>query len=269
MNAELPLERARHLRELPGEPLPEACSRLYAGDDFCERLLPEAEELRRLAEQAADRGLRFTFLTPYCTEDGMENLKRAFGVLAPFGCEVVVNDPGVLRVLNRDFQSLTPVLGRLYTSLLLPPYFDDRRVFGRGGALRSFRMAKLNLSDSYFSFLKTNRISRAEFDNVFAPPLFGDRFSSEGIKLSLYLPFTYISTTRRCLFAPERGVSTKLALLGCARGCLEQRMLLEGGHYPDRRIHVIGNAQFLKNGSGWWAHDWRKWGVDRVVDFAR
>lgn len=263
------VEKGIHVPSFSEAGPPEGYERLYFGDDFCERLIPTVPALEKILEFTGSNNKKVTLLTPYCTGKGLEALRPVLEVLAGYGAgaEVVVNDLGVLNVLNRDFPQLPAVLGRLYTSMLLHPYFKCPPLFGpKNGILKFFR-EKFRVAAGYFEFLRANRITRVEFDNVFASPLFAHQFLAEGFKVSLYYPYTYLTTTRRCLFAGRNKVSNKLALLGCARECLDYALRLRDNRSPEREIAVRGNAQFIHN-------DWRGfaarcgvWGVDRLVKF--
>jgi len=91
--------------------------RLYFGQEFCERLLPTRSQLDEMQERARELGLAFTLVTPYVTEEGLEQVEALVGHLS--GCdsraEVVVNDWGVLYWLRETHPDLVPVLGRLLT----------------------------------------------------------------------------------------------------------------------------------------------------------
>ncbi|MDP7294889.1 MAG: hypothetical protein QGG24_06170, partial [Vicinamibacterales bacterium] len=65
-------------------------TRVYLGNEFCERLIPSVQLLERAHTAAAERGLALTLLTPYVTDDGIDRLRpllsRLEGLagLAPF-----------------------------------------------------------------------------------------------------------------------------------------------------------------------------------------
>ena len=59
----------------------EECDRLYFGHEFCQRLLPKAEELHRAAGHAEENGLAFTFMTPFVTNAGMKLVRELTAAL--------------------------------------------------------------------------------------------------------------------------------------------------------------------------------------------
>ena len=65
--------------------------RVHFGVEFCERLLPSKKELQETRAEVAGRGLPFTFVTPYVTEDGLQKVQTLLKLL-PDGTEVVFND---------------------------------------------------------------------------------------------------------------------------------------------------------------------------------
>ena len=94
--------------------------RVYFGDEFCERLLPNAGELAGVMEQVADAGRFFTLVTPYVTEAGLVQVAELLKMLPP-ATEVVFNDWGVFRLLRTEHPDLTPVMGRLLTKIKRGP----------------------------------------------------------------------------------------------------------------------------------------------------
>lgn len=264
------VEKGIHVLSFPGpEPL-SGYGRLYVGDDFCERLTPDVPELEKVLKFARNNGKRLTLLTAYHTNKGLEKLKPVLEILnsRESAAEVVVNDLGVLRILNRSFTNLAPVLGRLFTLTLVHPHFRNRRVFNPDGEALEFFRSRFRLSKEYFDFLSENRIRRVEFDNIFALPLFAEDFIKRGMAVSFYYPFTSLTTSRRCLFAGKKAVSSKFALLGCKKECLEYKLILRAPAL-EYEIFVKGNAQFLRCGNHLdIAAICEKWGVDRLVTFS-
>src|SRR6185369_1773187 len=79
-------------------------SRWVYGNEFCEHLIPAPGKLEQVIGAASERGLPLTFLTPYCSDAGIEALIPLFDLLSSTtDSEVVFNDWGVLNVLRRDF----------------------------------------------------------------------------------------------------------------------------------------------------------------------
>jgi len=263
------VEKGLHVLSFSGsEPL-KGYGRLYIGDDFCERLTPDAAGLGKILDFIRHSGKRLTLLTAYYTEKGLENLKPVLETLnsCGLGAEVVANDLGVLRILNNSFPNLIPVSGRLNTSILMHPFFSDWRIFNPDGKIREFYRKRFCPADEYFEFLRENRIRRVEFDSIFALPLFAERFVREDVAVSLYHPFTYFTTSRRCLFAGRKAFSSKFALLGCKKECLDYRLVLQNRSLG-QKIFVKGNAQFICRKPDWdIPAECEKWGVDRIIEF--
>ena len=90
-------------------------SRLYFGNEFCQNLLPSIEDLRYALNFASKRGIPFTLVTPFVTDQYLptiEGLIHEIDRLKPQS-EVVFNDFGVFHMLNRLDCQLLPVMGRL------------------------------------------------------------------------------------------------------------------------------------------------------------
>ena len=92
-------------------------NRLYYGNEFCERLIPSTSQLRQILYYVKRNKLDFSFVTPYVTNCGFKRLNSLFELLKNLGisCEIIVNDWGVLNLINYKYPNLKPVLGRLLT----------------------------------------------------------------------------------------------------------------------------------------------------------
>src|SRR6185436_7072689 len=53
-------------------------TRCAYGNEFCEHLIPSAEQLKAVLTAAHDREMSVTFLTPYVSDAGIESLKPLF-----------------------------------------------------------------------------------------------------------------------------------------------------------------------------------------------
>ncbi len=194
------VESAKVIEELFGRI---ALSRIYFGNEFCQHLIPPPSLLARICSAAQVKGLGFTLLTPYVTDEGLERLSPLFEFLADREerSEVVINDWGVLRLLRREFPRLTPVLGRLMNKMLRDPlataYYAPH---ARTPKPALFALRRSNLTvPIYQAFLKRSGIRMVEVDNVVQG--IDMDFKSSGLAAALYVPYGFVATGRICLFA--------------------------------------------------------------------
>ena len=91
--------------------------RIYFGNEFCEKLIPAVAEVEKVRDYCKKNKTGFSLVTPYVTDAGMAKLDKLFSFLLGNGesCEVIVNDYGVLSLINEEYPVLRPVLGRLLT----------------------------------------------------------------------------------------------------------------------------------------------------------
>ena len=175
-------------------------SRLYFGIEFCERLIPDAADLKKVISFVNEKKIDFTLVTPYVTEDGLERVERLLGTLAETkpGSEVVFNDWGVFQVMDEKYPGLIPVLGRMLNKMKRGPRLLNVLDKIPEESVRYYRSPGITVP-KVREFLLKNRITRVEFDNL----LQGIDLERTGdeIKKTLYLPFAYITTTRLCLTA--------------------------------------------------------------------
>ena len=146
----------------------EPYSRLYFGNEFCQRLLPQPGELDAALAWAQARRMAFTLVTPYVSGEALSALDVLFQRLArcaEASFEVVVNDWGVLHLLTegRWKGAFIPVLGRLLTKQRRDPRIPILRSLPEAARqhLKSANIDAPPLSD----FLRSRGIERVELDN--------------------------------------------------------------------------------------------------------
>ena len=169
--------------------------RVYFGNEFCERLIPDSQDLKSVINFSRERRISLTYVTPFFTEFGLRLVGEAFKQLekSGFDAEVVINDWGALQLLKgRNFKIL---LGRILTKQKRDPRIQDLMDSLTPAQKEYYQGSNLD-SPGFLEFLEENRIERVELDNliqgIFIPPLKGK------IKASLYYPYIYVSTARRC-----------------------------------------------------------------------
>lgn len=234
--------------------------RVHFGVEFCERLLPAKKELQETHAEVAGRGFAFTFVTPYVTEDGLQKVRGLLKLL-PDGAEVVFNDWGVFKLLHEQFPQLVPVLGRLLTKIKRGPRimkFIDQLP---KDALDHLRSTNLGVP-RYTDFLFANNICRAELDN----PLQGLNLGGipAQLKLSLHIPFAYVSTTRFCLTANCDAPDKKgfIGVFPCGKECRRYTFFLDNAAMTTMLIRK-GNTIFFRNTTV--QPELRESHIDRVI----
>jgi hypothetical protein len=176
-----------------------AFTRVAFGTEFCENLIPGPASVREIVDAARARGLALTFLTPYVGNQGLERLKQ---VLPLVEGEVVFNDWGVLNLLRREFPRLKPVQGRLLNKSLrdprITPLWGATAQAAPGESVEALRRGNLD-NPSYTNFLLRMGVDAVELDNL--PQGTDLSFAERGMRVSVYLPFGFISTARVCMAA--------------------------------------------------------------------
>lgn len=239
-------------------------SRLYFGNEFCQRLIPSLKELKKVLNFSQENNLDFTFVTPYVTNGGLDNLKSLLPFLSKQNpCEVVINDWGVLRLINKNYQNLKPVLGRLLGKQKRGPRIMNVWDKLPKTAKEYFRQTSITVP-RYRNFLKERGIRRIELDNLLQGIDLGFNAKKEGIYVSLYLPYAYVTTTRLCLTAncdkPE--YVDKIGIFPCHKECQKYTFELKHKAMPVTLI-LKGNTQFFKNEKI--PENLEKKGIDRIV----
>lgn len=173
-------------------------TRMYFGQEFCEKALPSQEELDKALILAEQLGMEFTLVTPYVTESGLVVVKELLKQLMRVQprAEVVVNDWGVLQTIAEDCPTLTPVLGRLLNKLLREPRMATHPNKPDGEALERFRTSSL-AGEPMQVLLEQYKVRRIELD--LSPQGLSKHLLDWGYQSSLYLPYGVIMTGRICL----------------------------------------------------------------------
>lgn len=225
-------------------------SRVYFGCEFCQRLIPTKRELQHMITIAREKDISFSLVTPYVTDEGLEKLSELFDFLSiewP-GCEIVVNDWGVLRLLSREYTSLTPVLGRLMNKMMRAPrvaqFYDVPHAPSH--ALRVLQQSSLT-APHYRRFLQDMGVNRVELDWLVQGIALD--FNTLGVKASIYVPFAFVATGRVCMTGSIHLPETKKFTPGspCHRECrwLGFQIVNANPHYdPDQVLYQFGNSVF-------------------------
>ena len=243
------------------DPLP-SVRRLYFGHEFCEKLLPDARDLARVADFCQAKGLRLTLVTPPVTQPGLARVGELLDWLEAHQAadEVVINDYGVLHLLRRRHPRLEPVLGRLMSKQQRDPRI--MRLLAGAGAPRPVDgrlVLDVALPDEAaalyratpLSAVRTQRLLRAlgvrrvELDN----PLHGFDYEGgdDGAAASLYVPFGVVATSRRCTADPRR-IARPFTdrLTTCVRDCRPTAFELSAEHIA-APLYRRGNTLFFRN----------------------
>ncbi len=200
---------------------------IYLGSEFCEELIPTKEKTAAFLNYCLKNKKRFILLTPPLTEKGLKKIIELLPLL-PLNCEIVFNDWGLLSSIKKH--QLTPRLGRLLLKVKREP-----RQTNNNELLKYLRTA--NLTEKIFQkYLLSNKINGIEFDNVWQGY---DAVLPEDLSNSLYLPYVYITTTKKCLFK-EKDL--------CYQHCQQKYITANLRNY-DEPLLINGNTQFYTNTS--------------------
>jgi hypothetical protein len=221
----------------------ESFSRVYFGNEFCQELIPSLEDLERVLQTLS--GLEFTLVTPFVTDEGLVRLSALFDRLSQDkrDTEVVFNDWGVFHLLKKSHSNLQPVMGRLLNKMKRDPRIGKLLHLLPGEDISYFKSSNLTLK-IFRDFLTASGVRRVEFDNLIQ----GFDLDYDGVDLSLYLPFAYVTTTRYCL-ANACDISQKKGVVGifpCKKECQRYTFFLKHKVMPVTLLRK-GNTLFFKN----------------------
>ncbi len=211
-------------------------SRVYFGNEFCQNLIPAKKELEEILDFVLSRNINFTFVTGLVTESTLSYLQELLAIISSRNpdAEIVINDWGLLGIVRK--YNLTPVIGRLLTKQRRDP-----RILNLKGRLTQEaleRSKSASIGTHLIRFLRSYSVERMEIDNLPQGINANEHINSEGMHLSLYFPFNYVTTSRQCVF---NNGSPK-----CAKKCKFSPILLRHRTMPIP-LYMKGNTIFLEN----------------------
>ena len=249
--------------------------RIYFGNEFCERLIPGVEVLKKAFSLADSGGKEFTFVTPFVTNAGLNRLEAPLEFLnSRRNVEVVFNDWGVLMLMRGRYTKLKPVLGRLLTKQRRDPriaeiFFGKRKTreifsadnkeklifFARSvpeTLFEHYQGSVINLP-AFQEFLLSQGVRRVEIDNL----AWEMKVTvNKKIGVSVYLPYGYVTTSRMC------GRLT-MSYAACKKECQKYFLRLDDDSLP-APFYGIGNTVFYESRVP--SDEYlSKLGIDRIV----
>lgn len=218
-------------------------SRIYFGNEFCQKLIPDVEETERVLDFVLSNNLNFTLVTSYVTDAGADRLRVLLRIISQRSprTEVVINDWGMLDVVKE--YDLKPIIGRL-----LIKQKRDPRITNLMGKLPKpmAECSKYASIDFYLSkFLKSKGIERIEIDNLLQG-LELDKAKTSSLLFSLYFPYGYVTTSRWCLFNGSNNIQDREFESQCQNKCNGKVIGLRHASVPVP-LYIKGNTVFFKN----------------------
>ena len=231
---------------------PEAApSRVYVGNETCERLLPTPQAIGSWVLSAREGRIALSLVLPPLSQDGLAKAEAAVRALEGVeDSEVVANDWGTVHRLRSRHPGLAIVLGRLTHKMLRDPrladYFDSPQapMSARSALCRSGELAP-----GFRALMERYGIGRREID-PFLQPLEEDEWEGRGERLSVHLPYQFVTMGRGCLpAAMHREGKGKFVAGGpcrteCAKYAVEFRVPVPGGNGAGTHLLSLGNALY-------------------------
>ncbi|MBN2484050.1 MAG: hypothetical protein JXD21_07620 [Candidatus Omnitrophica bacterium] len=240
-------------------------TRIYFGNEFCEHLIPSWEIIKEVLDTCHGSQRAFTLVTPMVTDKGISTLYSLFErlsdtpLMAGALYEVVANDIGVIQLLNQKFPSLQPIAGRL-----LSKQRRDPRIIGCVDPFGKNDLPLLGhsqFSPLFIEYLHKKNVHRVEIDNLLQG--INDTFIPEKLDVSLYFPYTYLTTSRMCFFNQSSTLVLKDAIFCRNHECQKYRHFELHHVRMPMPILLKGNTQFFENRV--FPDDVQKWGINRII----
>ncbi len=242
-------EKALLLRAVPDNPAPSGFDYIYIGDEFCERLLPDSKTIRSVANQCSGNSANLTLITSYLTGEGIDKLKILLDyiIIDSIACELVINDWGVLELLENYPGCFRVIAGRLLVSRYLSKFhYED---LGSEGAEIADEDFYYSFPRDFLAFLKNKDIIALEFNNSNHLLKTRGQLKENNLKSHIYLPYYYLNTSRYCSCA--RGYSSYMQNIDdtCNKEC-NSLVAIRRDKYLNTDILSRGNTHFVKEKMG-------------------
>ena len=176
-------------------------NRCYFGDEFCQFAFPTIEEWKRIIRTNLDKGKKLTIVTPSFNDDGLRMMDALLQEIRnadadnSMDTEIVCNEWGIVYMLKQKHAWVKRLAGRLLNKSIKEYRYseaDNSRMYTEDG-LKYIQQIAL-LDESHLAILDDYGIDKCEIDVL--PQ--GIDFLNNMKKLSVYLPFSFVSTGRQC-----------------------------------------------------------------------
>ncbi len=193
--------------------------RFYFGEEFCERLLPSVNSLKKVIEKARCLNKRVSLLTPPSTERALGKVRLLINLLRVED-EVIINDYGILNMVNKEFKNPI-VIGRILGRNIL----NNLVLAGK----------RQELIKEYLSLLSP-KIKRIEVDYFNIDKV--NIFLTKIVNFSFYKGPFFWALTRRCAFNMNSRTLDKFAY--CDKECLKYKAVIRN-KAVDKKFLLEGN----------------------------
>ena len=214
--------------------------RIRIGNEFCERLIPSANDLKKTIELADRRRLEPVLVLANLTDRGQEKACRILTALSR-PIEIIVNDWGSALLIAERFPQHTLIAGRLMCK-----HLKEARISKPKEPLPANWPVK---STQFVRVLGGLGIRRAEVD--LAPHTYVPEEKTTEIALTLHLGRGYSAKSHVCRVGSTNLANDKKFIPGhlCRRECLDYEITVSKLHYPKNdgmRMFQRGNTWFYR-----------------------
>jgi hypothetical protein len=219
-------------------------SRIYFGNEFCERLIPDKADLNKVVDFCKKNNVLISFVTPYATDKGINAISELIDLLKEEKIidEIIFNDWGVFNKFKGILKSKRWVKGRVLTKQYKDTRFIELKKIIPKNILPWFQSSTVDTEISQ-DFLINKNVFRIELDNLFQG--INMKLSRSDIKASLYYPYNFITTTRICQSARCTSKKKKKVTIedGCSFECRTYTFDLKAKDMP-KSMKLKGNTCF-------------------------
>lgn len=213
--------------------------RLYVGNEFCHRLLPEDKELFKSLAHVSKSKTRITLVLPQVNEEGLSRVMQLIKCAKKIKAvdEIVVNDLGIMRYLTKRYPHQTIIAGRLLNKFYCP--WQDE------GQFKTWRISGVE-----YDYLRESFSAMRKHSDLPLIKKGGEFIQKKGLRIHMHYPYTVVHVTRHCSLAnvfknddPNPGIKS------CNRECLAIGALkLKAPLFKE--MILAGNAQMIKQAYG-------------------
>ncbi len=225
------MEYALEIEKFDKKVLDKSISRIYFGDAFCQKLIPNKKVLLETYKKVINEGLSFTLNTPFLNDDNINIELKNIEYLCNYNknFEIIVNDYGLFYEIRKNFPDIKLSLGRLLTKQKTDPNIikNDKKITSNDYIKKSlsnilsknkniykhFKASVIN-DKIYQEYLLKNNVNRFEIEYLVWDM---DLSFNKKFKITIYYPYAHITTTRNC------GISN-MTYTKCNNTCIDIKL---------------------------------------------
>lgn len=219
--------KAKHIKNIEDiNRLDNDTQMIYIGNDFCERLILDYQDIYNIYDLAIKRNLKIGLKTPFITESYIESYCRLIERIAhdKLKISITINDYGFLNYIykNELDMEMEFTIGRLLCRQKTDNV-TSHLIDGLPEQTYQHFCTPVAIGNGYNDIIKKYNITHIEIENTFQEINLPDVF--EHISIILLYPYVNVASTRLCPYFLEHN-EKYLFVQSCSKECNNKKLFV-------------------------------------------